>query len=123
VVPLVDPLTAIADMAAERIAWKDALIAQVNALPDVVGEDPAGQEKLRVLVALAERMADRAYEGAAEMAKLHIDERLVSVQRRALDELVDRFDSSLRAVLTALGHDLASPEVVAALDTHLKLVS
>lgn len=121
VIPLVDPLSALADMAAERIAWKDELIAQVNDLGALVGEDPAGAERVRELVKLAERMADRAYEGAAEMAKLHIDERLVAVQRRALDDLVDRFDDAMRAILAELGHDLGAPEVVAAMDRHLKL--
>lgn len=120
-IPLVDPLSALADMAAERIAWKDELIAQVNDLGALVGEDPAGAERVRELVKLAERMADRAYEGAAEMAKLHIDERLVAVQRRALDDLVDRFDDAMRAILAELGHDLGAPEVVAAMDRHLKL--
>lgn len=58
--PLEDPLEALARLAAEAIAMKDALAGRVNALTSIRYTGVSGVEQLRAEVQLYERALDRA---------------------------------------------------------------
>jgi hypothetical protein len=83
-----DPLSLLARLAAEVVAWKDAMAGQVNALTSLryEAEGDGGGEQLRAEVALWERALDRCERVLVSMARLNIDERLakISEERAAL---------------------------------------
>lgn len=83
--PVADPLTALAQLAGQVLAWKDALAEKVNELASLryesYGEHSSG-EQLRAEVALWERALDRCNTVLGTMARLNIDERLAKVTER-----------------------------------------
>lgn len=83
--PIEDPLTELARITGQVVAWKDAIAARVNALTSLRYSTDGG-EQLRVEVALFERALDRCERFLASMARLNIDERLtrISEQQAAL---------------------------------------
>jgi hypothetical protein len=84
--PVDDPLSLLASLAAEVVAWKDAMAGQVNALTSLRYEAEGDGEQLRAEVALWERALDRCERVLVSMARLNIDERLakISEERAAL---------------------------------------
>lgn len=118
--PMTDPLQAIARMAAERQAWADAVVAEVNRLGPLTGLDERGIERLRAMVPLMERMSDRAFTAAKDMASLDIDERLVAVQAQAIRAAQDWFERAMDAVVSALGHDPREPVTAQVVETTLR---
>ena len=78
--PVDNPLEALAQLAGEVIALKDALADRVNALNEVRYESKAGGEQVRAEVALYERALDRCNTVLGNIAKLKIDERLVRIK-------------------------------------------
>ena len=77
--PVEDPLTELARVAAEVVAWKDAIGAKVNELTSLRYEADQGGEQLRSEVALWERALDRCERFLTAMARLNIDERLARI--------------------------------------------
>lgn len=77
--PLADPLTQLALLAAQAVAWKDAMAAQVNALTSLRYEGKVSGEQLRAEVILWERALDRCERFLVAMARLNIDERLAEI--------------------------------------------
>lgn len=111
-----DPVGALAKLATEAWAMKDALAARVNALDSIRYEGSgAGGEQLRAEVALYERALDRSGKFLEVLAKLGYEERRVRVEEEqaamvarvlaeALDELGlgERRDDVLRVVARRL---------------------
>lgn len=120
--PLDDPIDALARLASEAGAWKDALAGRVNALLAIRYQaDGPGTEQLRAEVALYERAMDRTARLCETLAKLNLGERA-----QALDERVAaQFEAVLRAVLAdpELGLTPAQTRVApGVVDRHLAVV-
>jgi hypothetical protein len=92
-----DPLTTLARLAAEVLAWKDATAALVNELRELRYEDSKGGEQLRSEVLLWERALDRATQVLVAMARLRLDERLVAVNEQVAAMIVRAVDAGLTA--------------------------
>lgn len=97
-----DPLAELARLAAQAIAWKDAMGERVNELTGIRYQDAKGSEQLRAEISLFERAIDRCAAILGAMARLNIDERLTGVRSRTADMLV----AALETALTAAGLDL-----------------
>ena len=79
---LVDnPLDALARLAGQVLAFKDAVGELVNELREIRYQDAKDSEQLRSEVALYERAMDRAVTVLAAMARLKIDERLAAISQ------------------------------------------
>jgi hypothetical protein len=76
--PVNDPLTELANIAGEVVAWKNALADQVNALTSLRYRTEGG-EQLRAEVALWERALDRCGKFLVDIAKLNIEDRMAKV--------------------------------------------
>lgn len=84
--PVSDPLTALADVAGEIMAWKDLAAAHVARLQEMARDNEiSGSEEVRASITVFERAMDRAASTLVAIAKLNIDERLarISEQRAA----------------------------------------
>lgn len=91
-----NPLVALARLAAEVLAWKDATAALVNRLGDQIRyEDAKGGEQLRAEVVVWERALDRAATVLGAMARLKLDERLVAVEEAQATMIVRALDAGL----------------------------
>lgn len=101
--PVDDPLTVLASITGEVVAWKDAMAEQVNALTSLRYESAGegGGEQLRSEVALFERALDRCEKFLTAMAKLNIDERLTRVTEKQVELVAE----ALHATLAELGMD------------------
>ena len=77
--PVDDPLTELAKIAAEAVAWKDAMAGKVSELTELRYKAGEGGEQLRAEVALWERALDRCERFLTAMARLNIDERLAAI--------------------------------------------
>lgn len=95
--PVTDPLTELARLAAQAVAWKDNMAARVNELSSLRYESESGGEQLRAEIALWERALDRCISTLAAMAKLNIEERLAGVRKQTADMLERALDSALKA--------------------------
>jgi hypothetical protein len=94
--PVDDPLTELARVAAEVVAWKDAMGVKVSALTSLRYE--AGQgEQLRSEVALWERALDRCERFLGVMARLNIDERLTAISEAQAIAVIAALDAGLDA--------------------------
>lgn len=77
--PVDDPLSALAQVTAEVVAWKDMMAAKVNELTSLRYEGEGSGEQLRSEVALWERALDRCERFLTAMARLKIDDRLAAI--------------------------------------------
>ena len=80
VVPVANPLAELQILAAQSVAWKNAMAAKVNELTDVSYRSTLGQEQLRSELTLWERAMDRCLATLTALAKMDIDERLVRIE-------------------------------------------
>lgn len=81
-----DPLTELQKLAGEVIAWKELLSEKVQNLTEMRYEGTGNVgEQLRSEVGLFERAMDRCTNTLSAIAKLDIDERLVSIKEREAD--------------------------------------
>ena len=109
--PLDDPLTQLALLAAQAIAWKDMMAAKVNDLNSLRYEGTGSGEQLRAEVALWERALDRCEKFLVSMARLNIDERLAAVSEHQAQFII----SFIVAALGKFGldfHDKATHAIV-----------
>lgn len=121
IVPVHDPLTALAELAGEILAWKELAADRVAQLQELARENHlVGNEDVRADVQVFERAMDRAVTVLATIARLNIDERLakISEQQAAL----------VREALTKALADAGVPreqqrETVTHLARHLRVVS
>lgn len=83
--PVEDPLSELARVCAQVLAWKDDMAGRVAELSGLRYENENGGEQLRAEVALWERALDRCERFLTAMARLNIDERLARIsEARAL---------------------------------------
>lgn len=101
VAPVADPLTELAKLAGQVLAWRDSMADQVNHLTTLGYENDKTGEQLRTDVALFERAMDRCISVLGTMARLKIDERLVNIEKARVDFVAD----ALAATLTELELD------------------
>lgn len=99
VTPVDDPLSVLAGLLGQAVAFKDALAQRVNDLHELRYEDMKGAEQLRSEVVLWERALDRCEKFASSMAKLNIDDRLLAISERQADQVA----GALNAALGGLG--------------------
>jgi hypothetical protein len=98
--PVGDPLTQLALLAGQVLAWRDSMADRVNDLGSLrYGTE--GGEQLRAEVALWERALDRAERVLVAMARLNIDERLA----RITEAQVDLVEKAVTAALASEGLD------------------
>lgn len=112
--PLNDPLSQLALLAAQAVAWKDAMAARVNALTSLRYEGTGSGEQLRAEVALWERALDRCEKFCTSMARLNIDERIAEISQTQSRIMV----SFVAVALARFGidfHDEATQTIVMAL--------
>lgn len=82
--PVDNPLTELARITGQVVAWKDGLADRVNELTSLRYSTDGG-EQLRAEVALFERALDRCEKFLTAMARLNIDERLVRIEQQQAD--------------------------------------
>lgn len=97
--PVRDPLTALAKLAGEVLAFKDAVGGLVNRLEEIRYQDAKGGEQLRAEVVVFERAMDRAVTVLAAMARLKLDERLAAIT----EAQAEQFYRALMAGLAVVG--------------------
>ena len=102
VIPVEDPLTEMAKLAGEVVAWKDAIAQHVSFLEDIRYDGEKTGEQVRGEVIVFERALDRCNTVLATMARLNIDERLAQVSEAQAQLVAD----ALSAVLREMGLDL-----------------
>lgn len=90
-----DPLTELAKLAGQVLAWRDALAEKVNELTSIRYEALAGGEQLRAEVELFERAMDRCINVLGTIARLKIDERLVRIEQQRVDLVADALAATL----------------------------
>jgi len=114
--PVDDPLSALALLAGQAIAWKDDMAAKVAELTSLRYSTEGG-EQLRSEVALWERALDRCERFCVSMARLDIDERLTAIAEAQAEVILSVFSAALGqagitgdqadAVLTAADEEFA----------------
>ena len=86
VTPVHDPLTALAELAGEILAWKELAADRVAKLEQLAQENRVtGSEEVRAEIQVFERAMDRAINVLATIARLNIDERLVKISQQQAD--------------------------------------
>lgn len=98
VTPLDDPLSELALLAAQIVAWKNMMAERVNQLTSLRYSTEGG-EQLRAEVALWERALDRCERVLTAMARLNIDDRLTEIAEVRASQII----SFLTAVLARFG--------------------
>ena len=118
--PVTDPLTALAELAGQVLAWRDLLAAKVEEMTSYGYENYKAGEQLKTDVALFERAMDRCVFTLAAIARLRIDERLAKIEQKKIDLVAD----ALAATLAELGIDQAVQHQAAdGLERRLRLVA
>jgi hypothetical protein len=98
VAPVTDPLTELAKLAGQVIAWRDILAEQVNQLTSIRYEAETGGEQLRSEIAVFERAMDRCINVLGTIGRLKIDERLVRIEQQRVDLVVDALQGTLQDI-------------------------
>lgn len=93
--PVKDPLSELAKIAGQVVAWKDMLAGQVNELTSLRYSTEGG-EQLRAEVALWERAMDRCEKFLTAMARLNIDERLAQIEEKQSDLILFAVTAALK---------------------------
>ena len=114
--PVEDPLSELAKVCAQVVAWKDSMAGRVNEL-NSLRYSTEGGEQLRAEVALWERALDRCERFLTAMARLDIDERLAKISEARAEMIITVFAAALEragvegelldAVLTAADEEFA----------------
>lgn len=94
--PVADPLTELARLAGQAVAWKDAMAGRVNELTSIRYSTEGG-EQLRSELLLWERALDRCVMTLTAMARLNIEERLAGIRKQTADMLERAFDAGMEA--------------------------
>lgn len=94
VAPVDNPLTALAELAGQVVAFKDALADRVNQLSEIRYQAGAG-EQIRAEIVLYERALDRCNNVLSSMGRLNIDDRLARVNERQVETLIGAVDALL----------------------------
>lgn len=94
VAPVDDPLTELAQITGQVVAWKDVVADRVNEL-NSIRYSTEGGEQLRAEVALFERALDRCEKFLTAMARLRIDERLAKVTEQQAELVANAVTAAL----------------------------
>jgi len=90
--PVEDPLSELAKVCGQVLAWKDSMAEKVNDLGGTLRYESDGEggsgEQLRAEVALWERALDRCERFLTAMARLNIDERLARISEERAELMV-----------------------------------
>ena len=89
-----DPLSELAKVCGQVLAWKDSMAEKVNALTSLRYSTEGG-EQLRSEIALWERALDRCVTTLTAMAKLNIDERLAAISEARAEVIITVFTVAL----------------------------
>jgi hypothetical protein len=92
--PVEDPLTQLAAVTGQVLAWKDAWAERVNALTSIRYETEHG-EQLRAEIAVWERALDRCEKFLTAMARLDIDNRLARITETRATTIIAVFLTAL----------------------------
>lgn len=92
--PVDNPLSALAELAGEVVAFKNVLAERVNELEEIRYQGATG-EQIRAEIVLYERAMDRAGNLLATIAKLNIDERLAAISERQADAVIAAIEAAL----------------------------
>lgn len=119
--PVGNPLEELGRLAAQAVAWKDAMAGKVNELNGRLRyESENGGEQLRAEILLWERALDRCVMTLTAIVKLNIEGRLASVREATADML----DQALQAALASSGCDVDGQQRAReAFRRHLKVVA
>jgi hypothetical protein len=83
IVPIHDPLTALAELAGEITAWKELAAERVAALKELASRNfLSGSDEVHAEIQVYERALDRCVHVLATIARLNIDERLVKISEQ-----------------------------------------
>ena len=98
--PVENALTALAQITAEAIGWKDRMAGVVNDLTSLryESEGEGGGEQLRAEVALWERALDRCEKFLTSMARLSIDERLAAIDEQQAAFVLSVLEAALDSI-------------------------
>ncbi|HEY9521904.1 MAG TPA: hypothetical protein VIR33_01590 [Thermopolyspora sp.] len=94
VAPVDDPLSELAKITGQVVAWKDTIAEWVNELASIRYSTENG-EQLRAEVALFERAMDRCEKFLGTMARLNIDERLARISERQAEIIIKAVTATL----------------------------
>lgn len=94
VAPVDDPLSELAKITGQVIAFKDQIAAKVNELTSIRYSTESG-EQLRAEVGLLERAFDRCEKFLTAMARLNIDERLTAIAEAQAEVILSVFSAAL----------------------------
>lgn len=120
VAPVNDPLTEMARIAGQVVAWKDVLAEKVNGLSSLRYEGEGSGEQLRAEVALWERALDRCEKFLTAMARMNIEERMARVTEKQAAIVQD----ALRETFREMGLSAEQQrDATAKLGRHLRAVS
>lgn len=90
--PVEDPLSELARVCGQVLAWKDSMAEAVNDLGGKLRYESSGEggsgEQLRAEVALWERALDRCERFLTAMARLNIDERLARISEERAELII-----------------------------------
>jgi hypothetical protein len=114
--PVDNPLRALAALAGQVLAWKDAIAARVD-MARLLDED-SGQ--VRGEVVLLERALDRANVVLATIGRLNLDERLAAIDEAAARAVVEALHAGLAHIGVTGGQ---AEQALQATRAHLRLVS
>lgn len=109
--PVTDPLTELARLAAQAVAWKDNMAAKVNQLSSLRYESATGGEQLRAEIALWERALDRCVSTLTAMAKLNLEGRMAAVREATARMLEQALDAALEQAGVGLDKQAEAREV------------
>jgi hypothetical protein len=122
IVPVDNPLDALAQHVGEEIRFKDILATLVKDLhaDDIRYKDARGAEQLRSEIVVYERALGRVGDRLVAYARLGIDERLAAIQEKQAEAIIQAIDAAL-AHAGITGDAAAEAKQVAA--RHLRSVA
>lgn len=117
-VDLVNPLTALHELADEIVRWKEVCRAMVGQLEEIRYRSGKSGEQVRAEIVLYERSMERAGRILVEITRLGIEDRLARLDERAGDAIV----RVIEGTLLALGIDSGDRKVAALVESQLRLI-
>lgn len=113
IIPVDDPLTEMAKLAGEAIAWKDVIAERVSFLNDIRYDGEKTGEQVRGEVIVFERALDRCNAVLTNMAKLNIDERLARVSEKQAEFVANALTAALNQMGLTLEQQREAKSLVA----------
>jgi len=96
--PLGNPLTALSDVVAEIVAFKDYMAGEVERLHSLETHDDKGAEQIRAVIAAYERGLDRSATWLTAIARLNIDDRLARIEEVQMLTVIRAHEAALASI-------------------------